>query len=500
LKVLHKELLADKEAVGRFYREIEAVSQISHPNIVHAYDAGPIGPRLVLAMEFVDGVDLDRLVRESGPLPPARACEYIRQAALGLQHAHERGLVHRDIKPSNLLVSIGAGTGEKSRSYEKPRSTHHSPLTTHQVKLLDLGLARLNQPVQGSRTAELTLLAGEAVTQGTPDYMAPEQALDFHTADIRADIYSLGCTFYFLLTGKPPFPAHSLTQKLMGHQQAEPFGMAELRRRLPAGIMAVLDKMLAKKPEDRFQTPGQVAQALAGLQGNLSDTQKITAAPTLFEPLPATVPMPAALQSPPRRRAARRRRIALGVGLLVLLVGVGILLYSLSGSPREPGAATPEVSAVSTRSTGPLVTIESASSKRKYDLAIARVGASFRTDRDYKITALGPSVDGATLIRTANDDKHTTDPNHLTLTLGAPVIVYVAYDKRGTKLPAWLAEGAWQPTGEVLTASGGDAQASPMKLYARRFAPGKVTLGGNKQPPAVGADSNYVVIVKPAPE
>jgi serine/threonine-protein kinase len=133
LKVVRKELLGDAEVVGRFYREIEVLSQISHPNIVHAYDAGPIGGDLVLAMEFVDGIDLDRLVKESGRLPAAQACEYIRQAAVGLQHAHERGLIHRDIKPSNLLVSgvVSGGVVSGDKTTDSLHTTHHSPLTIH---------------------------------------------------------------------------------------------------------------------------------------------------------------------------------------------------------------------------------------------------------------------------------------------------------------------------------------------------------------------------------
>src|SRR5262249_29595825 len=156
--------------------------------------AGPIGSLLVLVMEFVDGPDLERLVRQSGPLPVALACAYIRQAATGLQYAHQRGLIHRDIKPSNLLVaSSQLSVASKDRPPDSaPLGTGNRQLGT--VKILDLGLARLRQPGQ-SRTANITIAAGgKQVMQGTPDYMAPEQALDFHAADIRSDIYSLGCT------------------------------------------------------------------------------------------------------------------------------------------------------------------------------------------------------------------------------------------------------------------------------------------------------------------
>lgn len=243
LKVIRKEWLTDPEIVGRFCREIELISQLSHPHIVHAYDAGPLGARHVLVMEYIEGVSLERMVKEAGPLPVQQACEYIRQAALGLQHAHERGLIHRDVKPSNLLVTK-AGV----------------------VKILDLGLARLRQPLSPGQT-DLTLLAGQSVTQGTPDYLAPEQALDFHAADIRADIYSLGCTFYQLLAGRPPFAGGSLAEKLMRHQQTEPRPVESERPDLPAEISTLLRKMLAKRPADRCQSPAEVAKSLAAILG-----------------------------------------------------------------------------------------------------------------------------------------------------------------------------------------------------------------------------------------
>ena len=182
---------------------MEVVGQTTHPHIVHAYDAGPVGARLVLVMEYVDGVDLDRLVKECGPLPVPEACAYIQQAACGLQHAHEKGLIHRDIKPSNLLVSGGAcGKDAKSTRADHPAT----------VKILDLGLARLQHPARGSRTADLTQEFGDSATHGTPDYLAPEQALDFHGAGIPADIYGLGCTFYFFSEANRLLPADPITR------------------------------------------------------------------------------------------------------------------------------------------------------------------------------------------------------------------------------------------------------------------------------------------------
>ena len=162
----------------RFQREIQAAAALDHPNIVRAYDADQIGGTHLLVMECIEGAtDLAKLVKKNGPLPVAQACEYIRQAALGLQHAFERGMVHRDIKPANLLLTADGKT----------------------VKILDMGLARLDRPsADGEASSTMTQ---EGAVMGTPDYIAPEQAMESHTVDIRADLYSLGCTFYYLLTG-----------------------------------------------------------------------------------------------------------------------------------------------------------------------------------------------------------------------------------------------------------------------------------------------------------
>jgi len=353
LKVLRKDLLADDEAVQRFFREVEVISQLSHPAIVHAYDADAVGSTYYLAMEFVDGTDLERLVKDSGRLPAAQACEFIRQAALGLHYAHERGLVHRDIKPSNLLLA-------------KPQAAQ-----TALVKILDLGLARLEKPVAGSRTHQLTVLAGNAALQGTPDYLAPEQALDFHAADIRADVYSLGCTFFFLLTGQPPFPGGTLPQKLMRHQMAEPPDVAAVRSDLPPGVPAILGKMLAKKPEDRYQTPGEVAEDLAAALKGASPAPapaRKTISPTerdsdstlelLTERTPASglVNLPP-LSSEPRRRTGvtsvarpavfkdRWPLIAGGGGLLFLLLLASLFLLPGKSSDRSGTADSTSLAA-----------------------------------------------------------------------------------------------------------------------------------------------------------
>jgi serine/threonine-protein kinase len=254
IKVIRKDLLTDDEIVRRFYREIQAAGQLLHPNVILAYDAGPAGATHFFAMEYVQGTDLYKMVKDAGPLPAPQACDYIRQAALGLQHAHERGMVHRDIKPSNLLVTQTSSTGDGSGVNYR----------WGLVKILDMGLARLQETVTGQLLDPLTQ-AGAGM-RGTADYMAPEQAIDFHKADIRADIYSLGCTFFYLLTGQPPFADGTLAQKLMKHQRADPPSIVSVKADLPRRLDPIVKRMLAKKPEDRYQTPAEVATALASLK------------------------------------------------------------------------------------------------------------------------------------------------------------------------------------------------------------------------------------------
>jgi serine/threonine protein kinase len=249
LKLLRRELRADAESVQRFHREVEAIAQCSHPNIVHAFEAGDIGPVFGLVMEYVQGTSLEDCVKARGPLPVQDACSYARQTALALQCIHERGLVHRDIKPSNLLLT-DSGV----------------------VKLLDLGLARFQDPPAASATAQLTVLGGKGVTQGTPDYLSPEQALDFHNADIRSDLYALGCTLHFLLTGRPPFAAHSLAETLLRHQQADPPALDRERPDVPAALAAVVARLLAKRPADRYQQPADVVSALDQVLGGRSSS------------------------------------------------------------------------------------------------------------------------------------------------------------------------------------------------------------------------------------
>ncbi|MBL8797326.1 MAG: serine/threonine protein kinase [Planctomycetia bacterium] len=237
LKVIHPHLLTNAEAVGRFQREMKAVTRLSHPNIVCAFEDSAIGEAHFFAMEFVQGTDLKKLLELSGPLPIAQACDFIRQAALGLEHAHKQGLVHRDIKPANLVQIEGGNV----------------------LKILDFGLARLHT-TEGADPA--TALTAQGAMIGTADYVAPEQARNARQADIRSDVYSLGCTFYHLLTGGPPFPGGSAMQKIHHHINREPTSVRLLRSETPAEVEAIVRRMLAKQPADRFQTPAEVAERL----------------------------------------------------------------------------------------------------------------------------------------------------------------------------------------------------------------------------------------------
>ena len=306
LKLIRPALLDSPHALQRFQREMRTAARLSHPNVVLVHDAGILEATGTpfLALEYVEGTDLQRFVAQAGPLPAGSACEYARQAALGLQHAHERGLIHRDIKPGNLLLA------EQGRV----------------VKVADFGLAS----ACGGADERSGPLTAEGALLGTPDYMAPEQGRHASTVDGRADVYSLGCTLYFLLTGRPPFAGGSAAQKLLAHQQAEPADLHHFRSLLPGDLVAVVRRMMAKRPEDRYPTAAETAVALAPFRDRAE--QSLAAPPTVGDASEPTPPVTRADNPPQRRMAAGRWLLAGG-----LLAGcVAALLVLLGGRKQQP--------------------------------------------------------------------------------------------------------------------------------------------------------------------
>jgi eukaryotic-like serine/threonine-protein kinase len=235
IKVLPGKENTDPVSIERFFREARAAAQLNHPNIVRAHDIDRSENYFYLIMDYVEGVGLNDLVQQLGPLDPIRAAHYIAQAAVGLQYIHEMGLIHRDVKPGNLLLDR-MGT----------------------IRILDLGLAR----IQGDDTAKITEKFDNKTILGTADYIAPEQAIESFSVDRRCDIYSLGATFYFLLAGRAPFQGVSAIRKLLHHQTQDPPPILQFSPRVPKEMVEIVDKMMRKDREKRVQHAIEVADAL----------------------------------------------------------------------------------------------------------------------------------------------------------------------------------------------------------------------------------------------
>ncbi len=271
VKVLPQHRLSDASYVARFHLEGQSTAALDHPNIVRVYDLDSDGKIHYLVMEYIEGRDLEAIVAENGPMDPVTAADYVAQAAVGLEHAHQTGLVHRDVKPANLLVD--------------PQGV---------VKILDMGLAKF----AGARSAAAALVNDEQVL-GTADFVAPEQTVNSNTVDCRADIYSLGCTLYFLLSGHPPFPFGNALQRMAAHQHNTPPSIALDRPETPAELVAICERMMAKSPADRYASVGDVHAVLtawlASGSGALARNRSLAAAghgsthgggPSGFVPLP----------------------------------------------------------------------------------------------------------------------------------------------------------------------------------------------------------------------
>lgn len=236
IKVLPPAKAEQPSALGRFYREARAAGSLEHPNIVRTHDIDQDGNLHFIVMEYVDGTNLLDMVRKHGVLEPGRAASYMRQIADGLEYAFRNGIVHRDVKPGNILVDRQG-----------------------LAKILDMGLARFYR----DSTDMLTVKYDDKIVLGTADYVAPEQVANSHEVDVRADIYALGASFYFILAGHPPFPTGTVSQKLLWHRTKDPTPLREIRPDIPQGLAELIAKMMVKDPNERFQTPAAVAAALA---------------------------------------------------------------------------------------------------------------------------------------------------------------------------------------------------------------------------------------------
>jgi serine/threonine-protein kinase len=235
LKILTPEVAAKPAALERFRREARHAARLRHDNIVTVYEFGSAGGTWFLALEFVEGIDLQEYINRKGRLDPEEARFITLQALQALDHAHRNSIIHRDIKPSNFLLARLDGKMV--------------------VKLSDFGLSRETNDLESRVTKDGT-------TVGTVDYIAPEQARDSGLADIRSDIYSLGCTLFHMLAGRPPFNEGGLGERLFGHIQVEPPDIQELNPRVSAPLAAVVRRMLAKNPDERYQTPGELLKEL----------------------------------------------------------------------------------------------------------------------------------------------------------------------------------------------------------------------------------------------
>ncbi len=318
IKMLPPAMTKDTAALARFQREVEAAAKLEHPHIVAAYDAGQAGSAHFLVMQYVDGQDLSALVKKHGPLSVESAVGYLLQAARGLEYAHGEGVIHRDIKPANLLLDKKGA-----------------------IKILDMGLARISTDGNAATQAELT---GTGAVMGTVDYMAPEQAMSTKSADARADIYSLGCSLYYLLTGSPVYDGETITARLVAHQFSPVPSLGDV----PEAVEAIFQKMVAKKIEDRYQSmteviadlqacsigPGSGVQVGAQSNSNLSFLRD-AAAPTIHrKSAQATKVEKPAKAGDGSSGGGSKKPLLIGGGVLAAVLLAAIVVVSLKSKDR----------------------------------------------------------------------------------------------------------------------------------------------------------------------
>ena len=277
LKLLPPSFTRDRSAVMRFRREFEAAGRLRHLNLVAAFEADEDRGVHFLVMDYVQGTNLDRVVGEQGPLPVADAVDCLIQSARGLEAAHEKGIIHRDIKPGNLMLD-----------------------RTGTVRVLDLGLARIVDAGNAFHSSGVGRLTQTGMYMGTIDYMAPEQAEDSHNVDHRADIYSLGCTLYFLLTGREPFPGPTILKRMVAHQEHPAPSLRAIRPDVSPALEAAYQKMMAKRPEDRPASMSEVIALLHASKPSSHDTGPVAPTPESSLAQAVTNERPLERGGPPR--------------------------------------------------------------------------------------------------------------------------------------------------------------------------------------------------------
>ena len=346
VKLLHPEATGGAGAVERFRREVRVASKVAHPNVVTAFDADEADGRQFLVMEYVDGLSLDRLVARRGPLAVPMACQFARLAALALQHAHEHGMVHRDVKPQNMMVTRKG-----------------------QLKVLDFGLARAVRPPDGGPAGADGGLTNPNLVVGTPDYLSPEQAKNSATVDIRSDVYSLGCTLYFMLTGRTPFSGDSPLEKMIAHVNDDVPDLSAVRADVPPALAGLVARMMAKAPGDRPASPAEAAAELTpfarpvgpagpAVRNSAAATPRTAVRPIVPAPVRSAVVVPAETPTPARRAKTKsvrrprrpaesflsRHRAWIAAGLAVLIVGplLAVGVHRLTRSTPVDAGADPD--------------------------------------------------------------------------------------------------------------------------------------------------------------
>jgi serine/threonine protein kinase len=431
VKVLGDRWARDERAIPRFKREMRAAGRLEHPHIVHALDARQVGDTHFLVTEFVDGLDLADLVGRVGPLSCPDACEVVRQAALGLAYIHQHGLVHRDIKPSNLMVTCDGI-----------------------VKILDLGLARFH--AVSRRSTDVTQ-DGQAL--GTPDYMAPEQTSDSRVVDIRADLYSLGCTLFFLLCGRPPFvgPEYRTPyEKMAAHVNLEAPPIRKIRADVPKRVVLIIERLLAKDPDQRYATPSEVAEDVGDftpghdLQGlHAEATGNPRTSPPGQDTTQKALPQPAS-----RKKRKSGLRILGALTLMAMIVAGGLLAYfAYDHRPAEspvvsPPAALPSAAASAADSEVPgwIVLSWTLEGLGKPDLWLFRAdgGGRKQVTDDPRVFDVHPcfSPDGRAVAYARGVDSEGANSIWICSVSGADARELVAATSPSERLlaPVWLSE------------------------------------------------------------